>query len=60
MARKCLNVGDVAAGLQQAREERGAEFVRAGPFYFCAFCDALDDLVEVGMFLAGDGGKYPA
>ncbi len=59
MSGKGLDVGEVAAGLQEPCEERRSELVGMGAPNYCALCDALDDLVDVGMFLAGHGGKNP-
>jgi hypothetical protein len=59
VARERLDVRNIAAGLQEAREERRAELVRVRAFDLGVLGHALDDLVDV-VFLAGDGGKNPA
>ena len=60
MAGERLDVRDIAAGLQEAREKRGTELVRMCARDFGVLGHALDDLVDVGVLLAGDRGKDPA
>jgi hypothetical protein len=55
-----LDVGNIAAGLEEPREERGAEFVGVGGFDPGALRHALDNFVDMSMALAADGGEDPA
>lgn len=50
MAGERLDVRDIAAGLEEADEECGAEVVRVRAFDLGAVGHALDDLVDVRLF----------